>query len=182
VTKADLESHATSFSARALDLLKPGKTSKLGKAEVLISCRCEESVGGSTLHATPGGQPVPVASSGPSLPSPSTRAVTVYPKQNLNVLEKFVLKEKESVHMSTPSGIAMPGIVIDAISSDNLGTVMGYIEKFVQIGDAISEVGFYIASESYFHIKQSQVHPYAKLAWKVLTVVQKVPFRPPKAA
>jgi hypothetical protein len=154
VTKTDLDLHVTSFSARALDLLKPGKASKLKKAGVSISCRCEEHAGGSTLHTAPGGQSAPFASSGPSLPSPSTSAVTVDPKQNLNVLEEFVLKQKESVHMSTPSGIETAETVIDAISSDNFGTVMGYIERFVQIGDAISEVSFYPASESYLHIKK----------------------------
>jgi hypothetical protein len=136
-----------------LDLLQPGKASKLKNVVLSISYRCEETASGSTLPAAPGGQPVPVPSTGPSLASPSTGAVTVDPSQNLNVLEQFVLKEKESVHMSTPSGIEMAGTVMNAISSDNFGTVMGYLEKFVQIGDAISEVSFYLAPKPYYLIE-----------------------------
>jgi hypothetical protein len=92
---------------------------------------------GSTSHAADGGQLVPIVSHVPSLPTPST---DVDPKQNLTVLEELVLKGKESAHLSTPSGINEAGTVISAVSSDNFGTVMGYVERFVQIGDAISEV------------------------------------------
>jgi len=43
------------------------------------------------------------------------------------------------------------------ISSDLCGTIIGYVDKVVHLGDILS-----------------QVHPYAKLAWETLTVVHNV--------
>jgi hypothetical protein len=119
---------------------------------LMISCRCEEPAGGSTSSAVPVGQ-LAVPSTGPSVASSSTSAATADPKQNLDLLEQFVLKEQESVHMSTPSGIGTAGTIMDAVSSDKFGAVMGFLERFVEIGDAISEVSFCIASDFYFHIE-----------------------------
>jgi hypothetical protein len=127
--------------AQALDLLTPGKPSRSKNAKLMISCRCEEAVGGSTSTALAGQLAVP--SKGPPVASSSANTPTVDPKQNIDLLEQFVLKEKESVHMSTPSGIGTAGIIMDAVSSDNFGAVMGILERFVQIGDAISEVSLY---------------------------------------
>jgi hypothetical protein len=98
----------------------------------------------------------------------------VDPTQNLNVLEQFILKERDSVQISTPSGIESAGTVINAISPDKFGTVVGFLKRFVQIGDAISEASFYLASNSYHQTKILKGPPYAKLAWTVLTAAQKV--------
>jgi hypothetical protein len=56
-----------------------------------------------------------------------------------------VFREKDTVQMSTPSDIETAGAVINAISPHNFGTVVGFLEGFVQMGDAISEVSFYLA-------------------------------------
>jgi len=53
-------------------------------------------------------------------------------------------------------GTTMDGITTVS-SSDLCGTILGYVDKVVRLGDIIS-----------------QVHPYAKLAWEALTVVHKV--------
>jgi hypothetical protein len=132
--------------AQALDLLMPGKTSRSKNAKLMISCRCKEPAGGSTSSAVPAGQ-LTVPSNDSPVASSSTNLPTIDPKQNLDLLEQFVLKEKESVHMSTPPGIGTAGIIIDAVSSDNFSAVMGFLERFVEIGDAISEVSFCIASD-----------------------------------
>jgi hypothetical protein len=159
--------------AQALDLLTPGKTSRSKNAKLMISCRCEEPAGGSTLSTVPAGQ-LPAPSTDPPVASSSTNPSIVDPKQNIDLLEQFVLKEKESVHMSTPSGIETAGTIMDAVSSDNFGAVMGFLERFVEIGDAISEVSFVLLQIPISILKCFQVHPYAKLAWAVLTAAQKV--------
>jgi hypothetical protein len=86
----------------------------------------------------------------------------VYPTQNLNVLEQIVFKEKDSVQMSTPSGTESAATVINAISPDNFGTVVGFLKRLVQIGDAINEVSFYLASNSYHQTKILEGPPICK--------------------
>jgi hypothetical protein len=115
----------------------------------MISCRCEELAGGSTPSPVPAGQ-LAVAPADPSVASSSTNVPTVDPKQNLDLLGQFVLKEKEAADMSTPSGIGTAGTIMGAVSSDSFGAVMRFLERFVQIGDAISEVNFCVASNTYF--------------------------------
>jgi hypothetical protein len=131
--------------AQALDLLMPGKTSRSKNAKLMISCRCKEPAGGSTSSAVPAGQLTVPSNDSPV--ASSANLPTMDPKQNMDLLERFVLKEKESADMSTPSGIGTAGIIIDAVSSDNFSAVMGFLERFVEIGDAISEVSFCIASD-----------------------------------
>jgi hypothetical protein len=96
-----------------------------------------------------------------SLPS-SSSAPMVAPTQNLNVLERFVLKEKDSVQMSVPSSTESAVTVINAIPPDNFGPVVGFLKRFVQIGDAISEVSFYLASNSYHQTKTLKGPPIFK--------------------
>lgn len=66
---------------------------------------------------------------------------TAKPVLDLDQLESFVQNE---LRLSAPSGIDAAGTVIDIISkassSDNFSTVMGLVERFVQIGSAIAEV------------------------------------------
>jgi hypothetical protein len=135
-----------------------GKASKLKNAALLISCRYEKTASGSTLPAVHVGKSVPVPSAGPS----SSSAPMVDPTQNLNVLEQFILKERDSVQISTPSGIESAGTVINAISPDKFGTVVGFLKRFVQIGDAISEASFYLASNSYHQTKILEGPPICK--------------------
>jgi hypothetical protein len=86
----------------------------------------------------------------------------VDPTQTLNILEQFVFKEKDSVQMSTPSGIKSAGTVINAISPHNFGTVVGFLEGFVQIHDAISEVSFYLSLNSCHQTKILKGPPICK--------------------
>ncbi|KAF8591398.1 WD40 repeat-like protein [Ramaria rubella] len=87
--------------------------------------------------------------------------MTASPGLGIPVLESFVQRTAASSHLSTPSGIQMPGTLVDDVSditaSDSFSAVMNVLTRFVQIGDAIAEV-----------------HPYVKLAWSVLTSAQKV--------
>lgn len=61
------------------------------------------------------------------------------------MLSPFVQSAVASSNMSGPSGVEITGTVMAIAStttaSDSFGTVMGFVEKFVQIGDAIAEVG-----------------------------------------
>ena len=61
------------------------------------------------------------------------------------LLESFVHSAAKNSHISTPSGIDTAGAVMDRISSvtssNSFDTILGYLDKFVKIGDAISEVG-----------------------------------------
>jgi hypothetical protein len=161
VTNDHLKTDFNMLLAQTLDLLTPGKTSRSKNAKLIISCRCEEPASGSTLSTVPAGQ-LAIPSTNFPVASSSTNPPTIDPKQNLDLLEQFVLKEKESVHMSTPPGIGTAGIMMDAVSSDNFGTVMGFLERFVEIGDAISEVSFCIASDFYFRVEMLAGAPIRK--------------------
>ena len=61
------------------------------------------------------------------------------------LLESFVHSTAKNLPISTPSGIDTAGAVMDRISSvtssNSFDTVMGYLNEFVKIGNAISEVG-----------------------------------------
>ena len=74
-------------------------------------------------------------------------AMTSKPESDLAQLEPFVQNEANSSRLSTPAGIERAGVVMDMISStassDNFTTVMGYLKRFVEIGDAVSEVGMF---------------------------------------
>ena len=64
----------------------------------------------------------------------------VEPSQNVQSLEEFVHNQQESAQVSTPAVVGATGHVIDA-SSDYFTIVMGFLEKFVRIGEEISKVG-----------------------------------------
>jgi hypothetical protein len=133
------KSHTTSFSARALDLPKPGKASKLENAALLISCRYEETASGSTL---------PAAHVGLFLSFP----LVLPPPVHLWSIEcpgTICLQGERFRANVDSSGIELVGTVISAISPHNFATVVGFLEGFESIGDAISEVSFYLASNSY---------------------------------
>jgi hypothetical protein len=116
----------------------------------MVSCQCEEPVGGSTSTVPAGKLAAPATDHLP--PSYATNPPTVDPKQNINLLKQPVL-EKESVHISTPAGIGTAGIIMDTVSSDKFGAVIGFLERFVKLCDGMSEVSFCIASDFYFHIE-----------------------------
>ena len=62
-----------------------------------------------------------------------------------------------------------------ATSSDLCSTLLGYVDKVVQLGDVVSKVTLsYVLYTGFYLRLNSKVHPYAKLAWDVLTVVHKV--------
>jgi hypothetical protein len=66
------------------------------------------------------------------------------PEEDQVLLESFVHSAAENSHISTPSGKNTAGTVMDHISavttSNSFDIVMGYLDKFVKIGDAIAEV------------------------------------------
>ena len=80
----------------------------------------------------------------PTVSSAGIAAPKPYDDQVL--LESFVHNMAESSHISTPSGIDTVGAVMDRISSvtssNSFDAVLGYLDKFVKIGDTISEVGY----------------------------------------
>ncbi|KAF8586931.1 WD40 repeat-like protein [Ramaria rubella] len=80
---------------------------------------------------------------------------------NIPVLESLMQSMAASSHLSTPFGVGIAGTVIDVgsnvIASDSFSTVMGFMTRFVEIGDMVAEV-----------------HPYAKFVWNVLTSMRKV--------
>ena len=122
------------------DLLSPGLSSKL-KDGGTIAISCVASPDLSTAAAAPttasssGAQPLTV---------PSTTVAAPKPEDDQTLLESFVHGATENSHISTPSGIATVGTVMQhissATSSNSFGTVMGFLEKFVEIGDTIAEV------------------------------------------
>jgi hypothetical protein len=85
----------------------------------------------------------PSAGHSPTVSSAGIAAPKPYDDQVL--LESFVHNAAENSHISTPSGIDTAGAVMDRVSSvtssNSFDTVLGYLDKFVKIGDAISEVG-----------------------------------------
>jgi hypothetical protein len=65
--------------------------------------------------------------------------------------------------------------VTAATSSDLCSTLLGYVDKVVQLGDVVSKVTLsYVLYTGFYLRLNSKVHPHAKLAWDVLTVVHKV--------
>ena len=121
------------------DLLSPGLSSKL-KDGGAIAISCVASPDLSTAAE------VPTASSSGVHPLTvsSTNVTKPKPEDDQTLLELFVHDAAENSHISTPSGISSAGTVMQhissATSSDSFGTVMGFLEKFVQIGNTIAEV------------------------------------------
>jgi hypothetical protein len=80
-------------------------------------------------------------------PSPSIATPTASPaidnsKMNIDRLESLIQNEETVSHLSIPAAVATVDSIVNTVSSspDNLSTAMGYLERFVQIGDAIAEV------------------------------------------
>jgi hypothetical protein len=119
--------------------LSPGSSSKLnGGGAIVISCVASPVVSTATVVPTassPGGHP---------LTAPSTNVEAPKREDDQALLELFVHSAAENSHMSSPSGIGTAGTVKENVSSitssDGFGTVMGYLEKFVQIGDTVADV------------------------------------------
>ena len=85
----------------------------------------------------------PSAEHSPTVSSVGVAAPKPYDDHVL--LESFVHNAAENSHISTLSGMDTAGAAMDRISSvtssNSFDTVLGYLDKFVKIGDAISEVG-----------------------------------------
>ena len=96
-----------------------------------------EAVRGRTL-------PVILPSAEHSLTVFSTAIAMPKPEEDQALLVSLVHSAAENSHISTPSGINAAGTVVDhissATSSNAFDIVMGYLDKFVKIGDAIVEV------------------------------------------
>jgi hypothetical protein len=127
---ASLLQEPTSF-----DLLSPGPSSKLTGAKIIVSCAGSNEAVPSGDHAISSGFPAATT---------SADATVITPEQDLAKLEYFVRSAAGSSELSATSGIEIAGTVISAVTSaatsDSFKTVMGFLEKFVQIGDAIAEV------------------------------------------
>ena len=127
------------------DLLSPGSSSKLKAGEaIVISCIVSpdslmtvEAVRGRTLPAI-----LPSAEHSPTVPP--TAIAMPKPEEDQALLESFVHSAAENSHISTPSCINAAGTVVDhissATSSNGFDIVMGFLDKFVKIGDAITKV------------------------------------------
>jgi hypothetical protein len=143
-------------SEHTSDLQSPTSPSKLQGGTVTISCivcpRSNEaaalgqnltSSGSQVIHRPPA--------------HPISNVAVVKPEQDQSLLENFVHSAAESSNISTPPVIATAGTMVDMVStttsSDSFTTVMGFLERFVQIGDAIAEVSIspFIAAKLFFH-------------------------------
>jgi hypothetical protein len=83
--------------------------------------------------------------------SQASPASTLMPKRarmviSCNLMPPPALILNEPSVPSAPHGTDAAGVVLDTVSSDNLKTVMGILDKFVQIGDQIAEVSLSLPS------------------------------------
>lgn len=127
------------------DLLLPRSSSILkGSEGIIISCIMSpdslmtvEVLGGQTL-------PVIFPSAEHSMAVSSTGIAVPKPKEEQALLESVVHSLAKNSHISTPSDINAARTVVDHIStttsSNAFDIIMGYLDKFVNIGDAIVEV------------------------------------------
>jgi len=142
----------------------------------------------------------PLVSEGPRIPDPGNDEQVVairdvsHPATSFNPHASDSSKSPEQAADSVSSAIeharattgklkGYGGTAIDNVtavtSSDLCGTLLGYVDKVVQLGDVVSKVtlsyalrtSFYSLITARLHFK---VHPYAQLAWDVLTAVHKV--------
>ena len=94
----------------------------------------------------PAGPPLPTASPSVehSLAAPSTNVVVAKQEADQAFLESFVHKAAGSSKLSTPEGIETAATVMGNVSSittsDGFNTVMGFLGRFVQMGNAVAEV------------------------------------------
>jgi hypothetical protein len=94
----------------------------------------------------PAGPPLPAASPSVehSLATPSTTVVVARKEEDQAFLEAFVHEAAGGSKLSTPAGIETVGTVMGNVSSiatsDSFNIVMGFLDKFVQIGNAVAEV------------------------------------------
>jgi hypothetical protein len=121
------------------DLLLPGSSSKLkGGGAIVISCVASADISTTIV------EPTASSSVGHPLTVPSANVALSKPEDDQALLESFVHSIAENLHMSTPSGIGTAGTVMECVSSatspDSFATVIGFLEKFVQIGDTVAEV------------------------------------------
>ena len=130
---------------------------------------------GSVAAASPG-DCLPLSN---ATPVPSGQVTKI--EQDQTLLENFVHNPAGSSEIATPSVIGTEGAVINTVSTitsaESFSNVMALLNRFVQIGDAIAEVRRSTCPAAKGHLANLirwQVHPYAKLAWSVLTAAQKV--------
>ena len=65
--------------------------------------------------------------------------------------------------------------LLTASEPPGLANVIDYVEKILNIGDVVAEVGcLYLLRLSLWTQRYFQVHPYAKAAWMVLSLIPKV--------
>ena len=65
--------------------------------------------------------------------------------------------------------------ILTASEPAGLANVIDYVEKILKIGDVVAEVGRpYLLRLSLCTQRCFQVHPYAKAAWMVLSLIPKV--------
>ena len=65
--------------------------------------------------------------------------------------------------------------LLTASKSAGLRNVIDCVEKILKFGDAVAEVGRpYLHRLSLWTLRRFQVHPYAKAAWVVLSLIPKV--------
>jgi hypothetical protein len=126
----------------SFDLLSPAPSSKpIGGKIVVVCTPCPT---GSAEVPYSGAHETLANTQSVGLTVPSTNISAIRPERDQATLETFVHTAAGSSGISTPSGIETVGVVMSTVSttasSDSFSTVMGFVERFVQIGDAIAEV------------------------------------------
>ena len=111
----------------------------------------------------------------------------VMPPQDSNDETSAVLDEvaRGSTNLSTVKGMSTIEIGTGAINTavtftgtNDFAAICGYVEKLVNIGNIMAEVSVLVRKVEFDRylkcLASSQVHPWASLAWSILSVIPKV--------
>ena len=100
------------------------------------------------------------------------------------IVELFDEADQGSAKLSNVKGVQVIGGSVEIINagitigdSSGFTSVCGYVEKLMKIGDAISQVSKrQCLPDPYcsYYLIWSQIHPWASLAWSILSALPKV--------
>jgi len=165
---------------------------------VVAECVHDLSKKGSIIVSLcrPPGEPpstTPLGGEGPKIPAPGNDEQVIaaqkvsHPTTSLNPntsksTEQAVDRVSSAIEHARATTERLKGYggttidnVTAATSSDLCSTLLGYVNKVVELGDVVSKVTLSCVLYTGFYLRlNSKVHPYAKVAWDVLTVVHKV--------
>jgi len=159
---------------------KPGKRSSLDVHLQLVQAQSkstkvdpEPGQSDQTAHAvTSNDQPAAISPDGVRLP------------QEDEVDAVFGEADRGAASLSNVKGMTTTEGITDAVNiamtltgSDGFTLVCGCVEKLMSVGDVVSEVSAMTAQNLNFHYilnGTSQIHPWASLAWSILSVIPRV--------